>query len=608
MKKILTMVIASVTLGIVSYADSVQFRYTMKVNDTALTDSMIVFGRDNDATDGIDMDFDFPSIPNIENASANPAAVPLPGPVQDIYFRAQVSIAGEGESVDNAYDKLYRDIRDASKNATTWTLCTYSNDVELSWEGKYYDETQKVTINSALAENAGELKLYDSSNKELVADMRTTTSYKLKANSVYNIKYIGPDATSAAPETPEEFKDEFVVVSGASTEFDIIDVTKYTLVDWTLCFYYVAGKDDAGDVLKKFANKDIKMSDNNPNATYNPETGKFIYTYTNDFDHDLAEFRLLYSYKYANPTRSGDDNAGVATGMLRSVVADVIIKLDDDSKEVEINAKGTDEEKKATINFTVTTGEKLTLYGEFTLPEWNDKKIGYDPWKVSFKVDGEDVKGVITDGNPSVISFTAAKPLVKLEEAPTAPKDIVVSVELTGNENCKSGDVVFAPKYVSYDDTEKPADTLTANVKVKGVANLDIDGSGKFDLIDVRLLRNYAFGGSATTARGDTTMLSGLSTETYDSLPGADKSEKAAGVRAAIAGMVDSLDVDGSGTYDLVDVRLFRNYAFGGSAATARGDTTMLSGLSTEAYDRLPGADKSEKAAGVRKAIADMIE
>ncbi len=599
MKKILTFVIASVALGIVSYADNVQFRYTIKVNDSALTDSMIVFGRDNDATDGIDMDFDFPSIPNIENANANPTAVPMPGPVQDVYFRAQVSIAGEGESVDTAYDKLYRDIRDASKNATTWTLCTYSNDVEISWEGKYYDETQKITINSALADNAGELKLYDSGNNVLVADMRTETSYKLKANSIYNIKYIGSDATSAAPETPEEITDEFVVVSGASTEFNIIDVTKYTLVDWTLCFYYVAGKDEAGDVLKKFANKDIKMSDDNPNATYNPETGKFIYTYTNDFDHDLAEFRLLYSYKYANPTRTGGDADGVATGMLRSVVADVIIKLDDDSERV-INVQGTDEEKKTTVDFTVETGEKLTLYGEFTLPEWNDKKIGYDPWKVSFKVDGEEVKGVITDGNPSVITFTAAKPRVKLDAAPDEVKKYTVSVTLTGDVNCKSGNLTFAPRYTSYDETEKTAETLAAAIKIKGLANLDIDGSDngtKYVLTDVRLIYNYINQGKTN----DTRMLAGT---TYKTLEGDAKAAKAAEFRTKIGDMIDSLDIDGSDNgskFVLTDVRLIYNYINQGKT----NDTRMLAGTP---FKTLEGDAKAAKAAEFRAKIAEMLD
>ncbi|MBQ7651432.1 MAG: hypothetical protein IJS15_10765, partial [Victivallales bacterium] len=296
---------------------------------------------------------------------------------------------------------------------------------------------------------------------------------------------------------------------GASSEFNIIDVEKYALVDWTLCFYYVAGQDDAGNnILKKFASKDIKKSDENPNATYNAETGNFIYTYTNDFDHELAEFRLLYSYKFANSTRVGDDNDGVATGMLRSVVADVIISLDDTTKEVEINAKGTDEEKTATINYTVKTGEKLTLYGEFTLPPWSYKegKCTADPWTAVIKVDGTAVAAdaVVpsSDGSPATIQFTAANPIVKLEEAPTAPKDIVVSVELTGNEYCKSGDVVFAPKYVSYDEQEKTADTLTASVKVKGIANLDIDGNGTFNTYDVRLVFNYA-----TVGRNNTSLM-----------------------------------------------------------------------------------------------------
>ena len=566
MKKILTIVVASVALGLVSRADDVEFRYTMKVKDSVVTDSMMVFGRDSEATDGIDSAFDFPAIPNIESLSANPSGVPAPGPVQDIYFRAQVSIAGESESVDSAYDKLYSDIRDASKSATTWTLCTYSNDVELSWEGKFYDEKTKVTINSPLADGAGELKLCDSDNKVLVADMRATTSYTLKKNSVYNIKFIGKDATSEAPETPEELKDEFVVVSGSSTEFNIIDVEKYTLVDWTLCFYYVDGQDESGNnILKKFASKDIKMSDENPNAKFNAENGNFIYTYTNDFDHDLAEFRLLYSYKYANPARAACDNDGVATGMLRSVVADVIIKLDDASKEVEINAKGTDEEKKTTINYTVKTGEKLTLYGEFTLPPWSYKegKCTADPWTAVIKVDGTAVAADAIvpssdNGGSTTIQFTAAKPLVKLDEAPTAPKDITISIELTGNENCKSGDVVFAPKYVSYDDTEKTGDTLTASVKVKGIANLDIDGNGSFNTFDVRLIFNYVTGGRNNTAL----MIKGIPASL--NLAGRE-----AELKATIEGMVDSLDIDGNGSFNTFDVRLIFNYVTGGRNNTA---------------------------------------
>ena len=617
MKKILTIVIASVTLGIVSQADNVEFRYTMKVKDSVLTDSMMVFGRAEEATDGIDRDYDFPSIPNIESASANPLDVPMPGPVQDIFFRAQVSIAGEGESVDNAYAKLYRDIRAASKKSTTWTVCTYSNDVELSWEGKYYDENTKVTINSALAEGNGDLKLCDSDNKVLVADMRTTTSYTLKANSVYNIKYIASGATEA-PETPEEITDEFVIKEGASSVFDILDVSKYTLVDWTLCFYYVDGTDDAGPILKKFPKKDISSTgEANPNATYDPETGKFTYIYTDDFDHELAEMRLLYTYKYASGTRADDDEEGVATGMLRSVVADVIIKIDEDSKENEINVKGEASEKTVTIKYTVTTGEKLNLYGDFTLPPWSYKegKCTEDPWVAVFKVNGTVVDPAATvasaeNGGSTTIQFTAEKPLIKVENAQDAQTDYIVTIELTGNASCKSGSVVFTPKYVTFDDTEKTGDTLTANVKVKGMANLDIDGSAngkKYDITDVLILYNYITGGSGTpTEKRDTTMLKKTS---YKTLEGEARAAKAAEFRAKIVDMIESLDLDNSSNgakYDLTDVLILYNYITGGSGTpTEMRDTTMLKKTS---YKILEGEARAAKAAEFREKIANMLD
>ena len=598
MKKILTMLVVAAMFG-VAKADNVQFRYTLKVKDSTVTDSMTVFGRDNEATDGIDKDYDFPSIPNIESQ------VPMAGPVQDFYFRAQVSIAGEDESVDTAYDKLYSDIRSASKDATTWTLCTYSNPVELSWEGKYYDQKQNLTINSALADGEGELKLCNSANEVVVADMRTTTSTTLAANSVYNIKYIGKDASSEAPETPQAITDEFVAVSGSSSEFQILDVDKYTLVDWTLCFYYATGKDAFGNpVLKKFADKDIKMADDNDNATYDAETGKFKYTFSaEDFDKELAEIRLLYSYKYKNDTRYAADNSGVATGMLRSVVADVIIKLDDDSERV-INVKGTDDEKKTTVDFTVETGEKLTLYGEFTLPEWNDKKIGYDPWTVSIKVDGEDVKGVITDGNPSVISFTSEKPLVKLAEVPTEVKKIKISVTLTGDANCKSGNLTFAPRYTSYDDTEKTADALAAAIKVKGLANLDIDGSDDgtdFDPVDIRLLYNFCLGGSDDDEESIETLFKNTK---YIRLAEQARAAKAKEICDKINEMVDSLDIDGDGDFAPVDIRLLYNYCLGGSEDDEDGINTLLKNTK---YNRLTGNARADKAKAIRDKIGEMV-
>jgi len=248
-------------------------------------------------------------------------------------------------------------------------------------------------------------------------------------------------------------------------------------------------------------------------------------------------------------------------------VADLLIKLDENSKENEINVNGEASEKTAVIKYTVTTAEKLNLYGDFTLPPWAYKegKCTEDPWTAVFKVDGKVVEPAATvasseNGGPTTIQFTAAKPLVKLDEDPSNMKDITVTIELTGNKNCKDGSVVFTPKYVTFDDNEKTGDALTANVKVKGLANLDIDGNGIFNTFDVRLIFNYA-----TVGRNNTAMMT----------KGIPTSLKLAGreaeLKAKIEEMIDELDIDGNGIFNTFDVRLIFNYA-----TVGRNNTSMM--------------------------------
>ncbi len=221
MKNILSKVLATAMLGMACYAAEVQFRYTLLVNDISVADSSFVFGRATDASDGID-DLDIPAIPVFDGGGLGAA------PVEDFYFRAQAS-SDSNNDASNAFSKLYTDIRSTSKNANTWTLCTNSNSVVLSWKGQYYDNG--TTINSALADNAGTLALYDANDNVLVADMRKTNAYTLAANSVYNIKYIAKDASTPAPETPEEISRNFVIWNGSVAEIRILEPAKYSLVN-----------------------------------------------------------------------------------------------------------------------------------------------------------------------------------------------------------------------------------------------------------------------------------------------------------------------------------------------------------------------------------------
>ena len=549
MNRFFSSALAALLVGGVCRAANVEFRYTLLVNDETVADSVKVFGRSEDATEGIDEGIDMPMIPSFDGGGVTPT-----GPVDDFYFRAQASLDGNADD-SNAYTNLYTDIRSASKSATTWTLCTNTNPVALSWKGQYFDGS--TTINSALAAGNGTLALYDANDNVIVADMRTTTSCTLAAKSLYNIKYIGADAAGAAPMTPEEIRKSIVIYDGAVTSVEILDVSKYALVDWTLCFYNGADK---------LVGKDIKMSDSNPSAVYDPSTGVFTYTHPSDFDGEFTEFHLEYTFKYAEGTRA--DNAGVATGMLRAVRSiEPIMELHEDCKELSIDVKGGESMNVCAVSyFFKVDGDyqkemtsDLVLVGAFTLPNWTFKTGMTDcPWSVMVTSKGTELvettdytvthsipKAQWKDGDTITTSlvFTAAKPVLTVtpdEELQDYPVDLVIE----GNENCKSGTVAFSGSFVNVDGetvnlpkADEPADALTATIKVKGIANVDVDGSGTFDLTDVRLLRNYYYGGSAATSRGDTTMLSGTS---YKSLSGDAKVQKAAQFREAIANMIDN--------------------------------------------------------------------
>ena len=540
MKKILSKALAGTLLGMACCAADVEFRYTLLVNETVLNGSMIVFGRATGATEGID-DFDISAIPTFDGGGVAPA------PVDDFYFRAQASMDGNNNAY-NQYAYLYTDIRDASKNSTTWTLCTNGNDVKISWEGKYVNASG-TTINSALPSGSGTLALYDKNDNLLVADMRSVNTITLAGNSIYNIKYVGSGAT-AAPATPEEICKTITIYDEAKVSVKLLDPAVYSLVEWTLCFYNGA---------EKLVGKDIKSGTGSTVAAYDAETGIFTYTHPADFDGTFTEFRVEYTFKYADKTRADDD--GIATGMLRAVRSiEPFMELHEDCKELTIDAKATDSENTCAVSYFFkvdgdyqkTMTENLVLVGEITLPTWTYKAGSVEscPWTYSIDAKGKDfvagtdyqvVDTADGDKRTTKLVFNAAHPLMTVTPD-EALDDFVVSLVLTGNENCKSGTVAFSGSFVDVDgDTitlpkeDEAADALTATIKVKGVANLDVDGESGFDYPDIRLITNYKAGGSATTARGDRTMLLGTS---FANLPDDVKKQKADEFRAKIAEMV----------------------------------------------------------------------
>ena len=158
---------------------------------------------------------------------------------------------------------------------------------------------------------------------------------------------------------------------------------------------------------------------------------------------------------------------------------------------------------------------------------------------------------------------------------------------------------------VVFAEEQKAQVRKNATRSVEFLATLDIDDNGRYDLIDVRLLFNYLYGGKLTNDLGNTRMLIGTP---YKNLTGTEKATKAAEFRETISDMVPSLDIDDSdkgNKYDLIDIRLIANYIMGGSRANAAGDKVMISGTP---YTTLSDEAKAAKAAEFRARIAEMLE
>ena len=480
MKKGLTGIFVFLLLGLACQAADGEFRYTLLVNGQGVKDSLFVFGRSSDATNGID-DLDFPAVPNCDGGKEG-------APVDDLYFRSQPS-PEMNNNAGNAFSKLYTDLRSATTNATTWTICTYDNNVALSWEGKYYDVDTRTVVDSALGGD-GTLEICDSEGNVIVADMRETTSCNLAAKSVYNIKYTSGETVSVAPETPEELSKKFALMdAGGVSKFKILDVTKYTLVDWTLNFF---------NGTERLAGKTIKMSDGKDYASYNAETGVFSFTQPADFGATFTEFRLDYSFKYLNFTRAGED--GVAIGTLRAVrTSTPIMELDDECRELTVKANSADVDDKTvsvSFNFMVdkdyqkTMTENLVLVGEIALPQWTYMKGSLEdcPWRGSivskgaaldensdFNVVDSIESGARKDGDVITTSlvFTAEHPLMTITPTESLG-NFTATLTLVGSDRCASGTVTFTGSFVDVDgDTvtlpgaEEASDALTATITVE---------------------------------------------------------------------------------------------------------------------------------------------
>ncbi len=575
-KRALIMLVGAMLATYVMGGDA--FKYRIGFDDISMEETAWTFGRVSGAEDGTE-DLDNPIPPR------NPGEIGL----NYISFRGQL-----GTNYDML--KLGEDYRSTDNSATSWTM-----DVEVATARNLRWEAEKALSSS---ESTLELVLPNGTS----VDMKSVSSISSLVSGTYLIRYKATAATVEAPEVPELIDKEMAVYDGGSISIKLFDPGIYELAEDTpyeISFF--KGNDDAR----------VKVAGpTSEGLSFDATTGSIIYTFNTVLDFDEAV--IIYRFRYKSDTRA--DNTSVTVGSVRTVVVEKPLLEMESAPEQTVDIKSTEAgANSCTMQYElafpgkgyqgadITPDSPLTITGTMALPAWTCKPGKYEtcPWTVTATDKGGTAIDVDLVNNPAAPADGTAVTTTATFTYKATSNGVGFNFVLTAAAGAKKGDATFsvACNFAGNDIVlPEDASSTTASINVKGATNLNIDGSETFDLVDVRLLRNYYYGGSAATSRGYTTMLSGTS---YKNLTGTDKSEKATKFREVIADMIDSLDIDGSGTFDLTDVRLLRNYYYGGSVATARGDTTMLSGTS---YKNLTGTDKSEKAALFRETVASMIE
>lgn len=587
MKKHLLSMLGIMAVG--AYAASVEFGYTLMVDGQSADEAIYQFGRINGAQDILDA-----------HDEPMPPGLPIDdGSLSYMYFLGQAGLDSNNGAA-NAMDVLRADFRDPATDATTWTIAVGNADVPISWTGSYTGADGK-SVNKPLASGNGILAIYkEGSDNAVVADMRSTTSLVLNANSVYSIRYQAAKSAVVAPDTPAEIQKSMAIYTNAVSTTKILDPEKYDLVSLKGAYYK--------------GEEAVTVSTDGSEFAYDSESGILSYTYPDGLDPESFDsMKVLYTFKYKNnETRAESGNPGIGAGLVRAVVINYpYLELASDDV-MTINMKNADKSCTVEYSFLIpqlyaaTLTENVKLAAKIALPTWKYKtgKCEALPWTVSVTVDGAAVKGYSIASDPAkpangdavntTLTFTKDAPLVstKTEGSHT------IAIKLVAADGAKTGMLSLTGSYEEASGTiELPLDgfNTSAKVKVTGVGNLNVDESEYFDVDDELLIYKYLYGGD----EDDDILLHGTP---YGKLTGKEKAAKAALIRGNIEDMgEDMLNLDESEYFDVDDDLYIYNYLYGGDTD----DDKLLRGTP---FGKLTGDAKAKKAAQIRANIEDMIE
>lgn len=562
--------------GIVVQAQQ-PFAYDLKVGSS--DDTTLTFGRlaDAEATDAVDK-LDSPAPPSgcPSRPEVGDLAIPVEGVTNYMYFRGSLGYFNPdiSKAVGDAYCRLSKDNKSATPPASTWVLeiaDTVQDTVDLSWTA--------IEVAAGVGPGAppgGTFRLVTPDGEVKVADLRTSANASL-AKGTYYIQYYAQDAEPAPP-TPLPIYDTIARASGQSKDV-VLDFDPAEFTAGNLQTYYYMGDDQVFPIGTRAVGAAINGN---------------VLTYT--LPNDISEFDTVV-INYTLTRNGAGADAPSATGTVELRFDDIIeivltevavggVAADISGDPITVKVDYTDDEtayKPITMKYEITSiADKLTLEANryaFIGPDWKGAQADY-PWTITFTVTNpgeaeEDVAYQINfaDNNGVITPTCTADILSKLDQ--------VLTITLQPALAAKSGTVDFA--IIPLEEGQETANVFTApdvTLQLKQDANLDLDGDGILDYPDVRLFFNYVGNGSID----DEAMVAGT-------VYGLDR---AAELRQKIAGMVKSLDIDGDGNFDYVDVRLIFNYAGDGSID----NDAMVTGT-------IHPANRAEE---FRAKIADMIE